>query len=67
MQIFKNLSSRTKVDDLIVITAGEDYCRYLVPLLLQRGNRVERPVQGLRMGFIPGRLYALVSASNRPS
>lgn len=44
--------------DLIVITAGEDYCHYLIPVLRKRGHQVQRPLKGLAMGFQPGRLRA---------
>lgn len=59
--IFAELERVTARNDVITITAGEDYCRYLVPLLTQRGNEVRRPVKGLAMGYIPGRLYELIS------
>jgi hypothetical protein len=62
-QVFSDLVHRTAKDDLIVITAGEDYCRFLVPLIERRGNKIERPVKGLSMGFIPGRLRALTAQS----
>jgi hypothetical protein len=62
-EVFAEIEKCTKADDLIVITAGDAYCRFLVPLLEQRGNIVRRPVKGLSMGFIPGRLYALIAQS----
>lgn len=65
-KVYAELEVRTKSDDLIIITAGEDYCRFLIPLIEQRGNKVQRPVKGLSMGFIPGRLRALVAQSTMP-
>lgn len=45
----------------VVITAGENYCRFLTPLIEAWGSRVERPLKGLRMGFQPGRLRELTA------
>jgi hypothetical protein len=61
--VFAALEKQTTPEDIITITAGEDYCKYLVPLLEKRGNDVRRPVKGLSMGFIPGRLHDLVAKS----
>lgn len=35
---------------IFYILAGEKYCGYLVGLLLERGYRVERPMEGLTIG-----------------
>ena len=63
-RVYAELEACTEPDDLIVVTAGEDYCRFLIPLIAQRGNMVQRPVKGLSMGFIPGRLRALIAQSS---
>lgn len=60
--VFSKLKNVTSPNDVITITAGEDYCKYLVPLLADRGHKVVRPVKGLTMGFIPGKLYQLAAA-----
>ena len=64
--VFASLEKQTTPDDVITITAGEDYCKYLAPLLEKRGNEVRRPVKGLSMGFIPGRLHDLIAKSEIP-
>jgi hypothetical protein len=66
-QVFAELTKIIKPDNKIVITAGEDYCRYLVPMIAALGNAVERPVKGLRMGFIPGHLYGLIATAKKPA
>lgn len=66
-EVFAQLEKVTERIDKIIITAGEDYCRYLIPMIALRGNEVERPVKGLTMGFIPGRLYDLISSSKAPA
>lgn len=63
-RVYSDLQRHTQPDDKITITAGEDYCRYLVPLLVKRGHEVRRPVKGLRMGFIPGRLRELIAGTS---
>jgi hypothetical protein len=60
-RVYAEFEKRTNPEDFVIITAGEDYCRFLVPMIAQRGHRIERPVKGLRMGFIPGRLNSLVA------
>ena len=62
--VYAQLQAQTDPDDTIIITAGENYCRDLVPLLAQRGHKIERPAKGLSMGYIPGRLYALVAQAS---
>ncbi len=44
---------------------GENYCRYLIPLIELWGNKVQRPLKGLSMGFQPGRLRALTMEAKR--
>ncbi len=61
--VYNELQRHTRPHDIITITAGEDYCRYLEPLLAERGNLVIRPVKGLSMGFIPGRLRELIASA----
>jgi hypothetical protein len=58
-EVSVSLKERITESDRIVITAGESYCRYLVPLLESEGHEVCRPLRGLRMGFQPGRLRSL--------
>jgi hypothetical protein len=60
-RVWAELERRTTSSDLIVITAGEDYCHYLLPLLHKRGYQVQRPLKGLAMGFQPGRLRELTA------
>lgn len=59
-EVFGALKKIIRPDDLIVITAGEDYCRYLLPLLRGLENEVRRPLEGVTMGHIPGRLRSLM-------
>ncbi len=61
-EVFAQLKPLIKDGDNVIVTAGEDYCRYLVPMIRSLGNEVTRPVQGLSMGFIPGRLYNLIES-----
>ena len=60
-RVWADLQRRTTSSDLIVITAGEDYCHYLIPLMEERGHQVQRPLQGWGMGFQPGRLRQLIA------
>jgi hypothetical protein len=62
-RVWTDLKQRITPLDLIIITAGEDYCHYLFPLLWERGCYVQRPLQGLGMGLQPGRLRQLTAAS----
>lgn len=63
-RVFADLQKHTRPTDTVIITAGEDYCRYLVPLLAGRGYEVRRPIKGVTMGFIPGRLRQLIESDN---
>ncbi len=58
-KVFARLDKKLKRSDRIIITAGENYCRYLVPLLEARGHKVDRPLRGITMGFQPARLREL--------
>jgi hypothetical protein len=58
-RVWADLERRIMPSDLIVITAGEDYCHYLIPLLRQQGHQVQRPLKGLAMCFQPRRLRQL--------
>lgn len=60
-RVFDQLVNCTEPTDEIIVTAGEDYCRYLVPLLERRGNLVLKPLKGLRQGERPPRLNQLAS------
>jgi len=62
-RVWAALQGRTEPSDVIVITAGEDYCRHLMPLLQKRGHEVQRPLKGLALGFQPGRLRELTAAA----
>lgn len=53
------LQSQIAASDRIIITAGETYCRYLVPFLESEGHEVWLPLKGLSQGFRPGRLREL--------
>lgn len=54
-----SLHHRLKGARRIVITAGESYCHYLIPLLREHGHQLYRPLQGVSMFFQPGRLREL--------
>jgi uncharacterized protein DUF6884 len=60
-EITASLRQKLSPSDIVVITAGENYCRYLTPLIQKFGNKVERPLKGLSMGFQPGRLRQLTA------
>jgi hypothetical protein len=64
--VFTALQQKIVPSDKIVITAGESYCRYLLPLLRAEGFQVERPLKGLSMGFQPGRLKEMVRQAALP-
>ena len=58
-KVSRDLHSQIAASDRIVITAGESYCRYLIPLLQGAGHEVCRPLKGLSMFFQPARLREL--------
>jgi hypothetical protein len=55
------LKDRIAPSTKVIITAGENYCRFLVPVIESWGIAVERPLKGLSMGFQPGRLWQLTA------
>ncbi len=65
-KVAETLFARCETNDRVIITAGESYCRFIEPLLKERGNAVWRPLKGLSMGFRPGRLRSLTQADKIP-
>jgi uncharacterized protein DUF6884 len=65
-RVVETFFERSESKDRVIITAGESYCRFLEPELLNRGHVVWRPLKGLSMGFQPGRLRSLTSAEQIP-
>jgi uncharacterized protein DUF6884 len=66
-RVSTELEQKIVSSDRIFITAGENYCRYLIPLLEARGHEVRRPLQGVSMGFQPRHLRELAKRAKLPS
>jgi hypothetical protein len=64
-KVLIDLEGKLGPSDRLVITAGENYCRYLIPLLEAKGHEVEQPLKGLSMGYRPGRLRKLAAQARR--
>lgn len=49
-RVYKSLMRCTQPDDEIIFLAGANYRKDLIPLLVDRGNRVLTPMEGLSIG-----------------
>jgi hypothetical protein len=58
-RVFESICRTATANQSILILAGNDYCRHLVPLLEQRGHQVAVPLRGLDQGHGLSRLSTM--------